>query len=53
MTTRQNLTIYNETDLVEAITKYQKKEDLPNYTAACTKLIKKSLRDEGLLEAQK
>lgn len=52
-TNRQNLTIYGEPEMVEAIGKYQKKEELSSYTLACSKLIKKALRAEGLLEAPK
>lgn len=52
-TKRQNLTIYDETEMVAAIWKYLTKEDLSSYTLACTKLVKKALRAEGLLEPPK
>jgi len=52
-TNRQNLTIYDEAEMVKAIGKYQKKEDLSSYTLACTKLVKKALRAEGLLGVPK
>ncbi len=53
MPTRTNLTIYDEDKMVAAIHKFQKLEDDISYTLACTKLIKKALRADGLLERPK
>jgi len=52
-TLRSNITIYDEEEMVKAIKKYQKKEELSTYTLACTKLVKKGLRAEGLLGVPK
>ncbi|QMU54462.1 MAG: hypothetical protein GKS07_05945 [Nitrosopumilus sp.] len=53
MTTRQNLTLYDEESLITAIQKFEKDDDLPNFTSAVTKLLKIICREKGLLEVQK
>lgn len=53
MTTRQNLTVYDEKELVVAIKKFQKLEDGISFTQACTKLLKFALREKKLLEVPK
>jgi len=53
MTSRQNITFYDKTDIVAAIKKFERLDDQANFTAAVTKLIKIGLRTEGLLKESK
>ena len=50
VTTRTNLSLYDEPEIVQAIRKFQDQEELPSFTFAATKLVKEALRARGILD---
>ena len=49
----ESLSFYADKTVILAIKEYQRTEDLSSMSNAVVKLLKKALRDEGILEAVK